>query len=104
MRKRRQFYIINGSGVSISFNSGYNYNSFLQYDAFGAIIQIKHVPIYYDFYGRVSRIGNIYINYNRHGYVAQVGGHGEQYRMRVAEQQLLSQKMWRLIQIHLLNQ
>jgi len=61
-------------GISISFNSGYDYNPFLQYDEFGAIIQIEHVPIYYDFYGQVSQIGNIYINYNGFGYVSRIGG------------------------------
>ena len=60
--------------ISISFNSGYDYNPFLQYDEFGAIIQVEHVPVYYDYYGRVSQIGNIFINYNGRGYVTQVGG------------------------------
>ncbi|TYA59098.1 hypothetical protein [Formosa maritima] len=61
-------------GISISFNSGYDYNPYLQYDEFGAVIQIERVPIYYDYYGRVSKIGNVFINYNSFGYVTQVGG------------------------------
>lgn len=65
---------VSAPGVNISFNSGYDYNPFLQYDEFGAIIQVERVPIYYDFYGRVSKIGNIYLNYNSFGYLTQVGG------------------------------
>ena len=71
-----------GNVVDITFNSGYNYNAYVQYDDFGAVIQIENVPIYYDYYGRVSRIGNVpiyyrnyrairignlYIHYNRYG-------------------------------------
>jgi len=63
-----------GSHVNISFNSGYNYNAFLQYDKFGAVVQIENTPIYYDYYGRISRAGNININYNNIGLVARVGG------------------------------
>ena len=65
---------VNAPGLSISFNSGYDYNPYLQYDEFGAIIQIQNVPVYYDFYGRVSQVGNIFISYNRYGYVSRVGG------------------------------
>ncbi|PWK19781.1 hypothetical protein [Xanthomarina spongicola] len=65
---------VSAPGISISFNSGYDYNPYLQYDEFGAIIQIQHVPIYYDFYGRVTQIGNVNVNYNRYGYVTRVGG------------------------------
>jgi hypothetical protein len=61
-------------GISISFNSGYDYNPYLQYDEFGAIIQVEHVPVYYDYYGRVIQIGNVFINYNGFGYVNQIGG------------------------------
>src|SRR5690606_40379512 len=63
-----------GPGISISFNSGYNYNPFLQYDEYGAIIQVEHVPVYYDFYGRVSQIGNVFVNYNGFGHVSRIGG------------------------------
>lgn len=60
--------------VSISFNSGYNYNPYVQYDDFGAIIQIENVPIYYDYYGRITRAGSVNIRYNNFGRVVWVGG------------------------------
>ena len=60
--------------LNISFNSGYDYNPYLQYDEFGAIIQIEHTPIYYDYFGRVSQIGNVQVNYNHIGFVSRVGG------------------------------
>ncbi len=60
--------------VNFSFNSGYNYNPYLQYDEYGAIIQIEHTPIFYDFYGRIVQAGNININYNGFGHVSRVGG------------------------------
>ena len=34
---------------NISFNSGYDYGAYVQYDEFGAIIQIENTPIFYDF-------------------------------------------------------
>lgn len=49
--------------VSISYNSGYNYDPFVQYDDYGAIVQIENVPIYYDYYGRITRAGDVRINY-----------------------------------------
>ena len=61
------------SNVNISFNSGYDYDAYVQYDDYGAIIQVEDIPIYYDYYGRVNRIGNININYN-HGRLISVGG------------------------------
>ncbi|WP_224490362.1 hypothetical protein [Robertkochia flava] len=60
-------------GVSISFNSGFNYDPWVQYDDYGAVIQIENTPVYYDFYGRVNRIGNINVWYNR-GRVSRIGG------------------------------
>ena len=60
--------------VSISFNTGYDYNPYVQYDDFGAIIQIENVPIYYDYYGRITQAGNVNIRYNSYGYVTRVGG------------------------------
>ena len=59
--------------VNISFNSGYNYDAYVQYDNYGAIIQIEDIPIYYDYYGRVDRIGNINLNY-QYGRLASLGG------------------------------
>lgn len=59
--------------VDVTFNSGYNYNPYVQYDDFGAVIQVENVPIYYDYYGRVNQIGDVMINY-RNRRVCQVGG------------------------------
>lgn len=59
--------------VGITFNSGYNYNPFVQYDDYGAVIQVENVPIFYDAFGRVSQIGNVDIWY-RNGRVRRLGG------------------------------
>ncbi|MFC2176266.1 hypothetical protein ACFLR1_04785 [Bacteroidota bacterium] len=59
--------------VSVTFNSGYDYNPYVQYDDFGAVIQVENVPIYYDYYGRVNQIGDVRINYSGRN-VCQVGG------------------------------
>ena len=76
------FYIDNRGGVNanvnfghtnITFNSGYDYNPYVQYDDYGAVIQVENVPIYYDYYGRVTQIGDVDINYNS-GRVSRVGG------------------------------
>ena len=64
---------INVGGVSISYNSGYDYDAYVQYDDYGAIIQIEDVPIYYDYYGRISQAGNVRIYYNGQRLV-RVGG------------------------------
>lgn len=64
----------NSPHVSISFNSGYDYNAFVQYDEFGAVIQIENTPIFYDYYGRITQAGNVNIRYNNFGYVNRVGG------------------------------
>ena len=37
-------------GVGISFNSGYSYDAYVQYDDFGAVVQIENVPIFYASY------------------------------------------------------
>jgi hypothetical protein len=55
---------VNLGNVNITFNSGYNYDAYVLYDDFGAVIQIENIPIYYDYYGRISRIGNTYIRYH----------------------------------------
>lgn len=78
------FYMLNNhSGVSVSvgngystfsFNTGYNYDAYVQYDEFGAVIQVEHVPIFYDYYGRISRAGNVFISYNNYGFVSRIGG------------------------------
>jgi len=69
------FYMTNyAPNASVSFNSGYDYNAYIQYDEFGAIVQIEHIPVYYDYYGRLRQVGNVFINYNGFGYISQVGG------------------------------
>ena len=60
------FYIENqvtGRKNGVTFNSGYDYSPFAQYDDYGAVIQVENVPIFYDYYGRVSEIGDVDINY-----------------------------------------
>ena len=64
---------IYGDNVNISFNSGYNYDAYVQYDYYGAVIQVENVPIYYDYYGRVSQIGDVRISYNNYGHLARIG-------------------------------
>ncbi|MDN3594516.1 hypothetical protein [Zunongwangia endophytica] len=65
--------------VNISFNSGYNYDPYIQYDDYGAVIQIEQVPVYYDYYGRIVQAGDIVIDYDRYGYVMNVGNLFVQY-------------------------
>lgn len=60
------------NNINISFNAGFNYNAYVQYDNYGAVIQIKNTPVYYDYYGRVARIGNINIGY-QNGQLARLG-------------------------------
>ena len=64
---------VNLGGVGITFNSGYDYNPYVQYDDYGAVIQVENVPIYYDYYGRVEQIGDVRIRY-RNNRVFRVGG------------------------------
>ncbi len=69
------FYIDNRIGRqrrNVTFNSGFDYSPFAQYDDYGAVIQVENVPIYYDFYGRVSNIGRVDIGY-RNGRVRRLG-------------------------------
>ena len=51
-----------GNGVNISFNSGFDYGPYVQYDDFGAIIQIENVPVFYDHYGRIVQAGDVFIS------------------------------------------
>lgn len=60
-------------GNSITYNSGYNYLPFVQLDDFGAVIQVKNVPVFYDYYGRIIRAGRIWIEYNHFGKVSRIG-------------------------------
>lgn len=62
-----------------SFNSGYNYGPFVQYDDYGAVIQIENVPVYYDYYGRIIQAGRVQIRYNAFGYVNRIGNMFVQY-------------------------
>jgi len=65
---------INTRYIDFSFNTGHDYDTYVQYDRYGAVIQIENTPINYDYYGRVRRIGNIYLDYNnRFGLVSRVG-------------------------------
>ncbi|WP_088341245.1 hypothetical protein [Robiginitalea sediminis] len=63
-----------GAGpVGVTFNTGFDYNPYVQYDDYGAVIQVEHTPVFYDFYGRVNRIGDIRIWY-RNGLAYRIGG------------------------------
>lgn len=61
------------SHINYSFNSGYNYGPFIQYDDFGAVIQIENVPVFYDYYGRIIQAGRVRIGYNAFGLVNRIG-------------------------------
>lgn len=60
-------------GVNISFNAGFNYDMYVQYDDYGAVVQVENVPIYYDYYGRIVQAGNVEIRYNDRR-IVRVGG------------------------------
>jgi hypothetical protein len=59
--------------VNVSYNSGYNYDMYVQYDDYGAVIQIEDIPIYYDHYGRIIQAGSVEIRYNSRR-IVRVGG------------------------------
>ena len=61
------------SHINYSFNAGYDYGPFVQYDDYGAVIQIENVPVYYDYYGRITQAGRVKIRYNAFGMVNRVG-------------------------------
>ncbi|SRX56026.1 hypothetical protein [Aequorivita sp. CIP111184] len=65
--------VINTPNVNVSFNSGYDYEAYVQYDDYGAVIQVEDVPVYYDEYGRIVQAGNVDIQYNDRR-VVRVGG------------------------------
>lgn len=73
---------VNVGNVSITFNSGYNYDPYVQYDDYGAIVQVENIPVYYDYYGRVSAIGSVNIVYNT-GRLIQIGGLHVYYKKNV---------------------
>ena len=62
-----------GPHVNISFNAGYNYSSYVQFDDYGAVIQVLNTPVFYDYYGRVAQIGSVRIYYNNRR-VVRIGG------------------------------
>lgn len=64
---------LSAHGTHITYNSGYNYDPFVQYDDFGAVIQIENVPVYYDYYGRIIQAGRVRISYNHFGMLSRVG-------------------------------
>ncbi|WP_010522498.1 hypothetical protein [Aquimarina agarivorans] len=64
---------INTRNINFSFNSGHNYDAFVQYDHYGAVVQIENTPVYYDYYGRVNRIGDIRLYYNQIGLAYRIG-------------------------------
>jgi|TARA_B110001469_G_scaffold126723_1_gene145178 hypothetical protein len=73
-RQRQNFIqFSNHNGLNISFNTGYDYSAYVQYDSYGAVIQIENTPIYYDYYGRISQAGNVHVNYDYRGRVSWIG-------------------------------
>lgn len=60
------FYVdsrLGNSRRNVTFNSGFDYSPYAQYDDYGAVVQVENIPIFYDYYGRVSQVGDININY-----------------------------------------
>ncbi len=64
---------VNAGPVGISFNTGFDYDAYVQYDEYGAVIQIENTPIYYDDYGRIAQAGDVNIYY-RNNRINRVGG------------------------------
>ena len=74
LRQRQNFIqYSNHNGINISFNTGYDYSAYVQYDNYGAVIQIENTPVYYDYYGRINQAGNVHVNYDYRGRVAWIG-------------------------------
>lgn len=65
--------IANAPGVTASFNGGQDYEAFVQYDDYGAIVQVEEIPIFYDEFGRITQAGNVDIRY-RNRRIVNVGG------------------------------
>ena len=72
-QRQNSFQFSNHNGINISFNTGYDYAAVIQYDNYGAVIQIENTPIYYDYYGRISQAGNVHIRYDYRGRVSWIG-------------------------------
>jgi hypothetical protein len=64
---------LSSPSVFLSFNSGHDYEAYVQYDEYGAIVQIEDVPVFYDEYGRIIQAGKVDISY-RNRRLARVGG------------------------------
>lgn len=64
---------VNAGPVGISFNTGFDYDPYVQYDDYGAVVQIESTPLFYDYYGRLTQAGDVRINY-RNNRIVQVGG------------------------------
>ena len=78
------FYIDNRIGNrrnNVTFNSGFDYSAYAQYDDYGAIVQVENVPVYYDNYGRASQIGDTNVRY-RNGRVRGIGNMNVYYNNR----------------------
>mgnify|MGYP000503765145 CR=1 FL=1 len=78
------FYIdnrVSGRRNGVTFNSGFDYSPYAQYDDYGAVIQVENVPIFYDHYGRVTQVGDVDITYNN-GRVRRLGGMNVYYNRR----------------------
>jgi hypothetical protein len=60
-------------GVNISFNGGQDYEAYVQYDDYGAIVKVEEVPVFYDEYGRIVQAGTVDISY-RNRRLVRVGG------------------------------
>jgi hypothetical protein len=74
LRQRQNFVqFSNHNGINVSFNTGYDYGAYIQYDNYGAVIQIENTPIYYDYYGRIRQAGRVRVNYDYRGRVAWIG-------------------------------
>lgn len=67
-----------------SYNGGYNYDMYLQFDIFGAVIQIETVPVYYDNYGRIIQAGSVDISYSEDA-IVQIGNMHIQYQKGIAK-------------------
>lgn len=65
--------VISTPGVNVSFNAGYDYEAYAQYDDYGAIIQVEDVPVFYDEFGRIIQAGTVDISY-RNRRLVRVGG------------------------------
>ncbi len=65
--------------TGFSFNTGFFYDPFIQYDVYGAVTQIENIPIFYDSFGRIIQAGNVFISY-RNGFVNRIGNLSVFYR------------------------